>query len=146
MKTATDWRPEQGRQSSTGSVVVAIALLVGWIVVAVFGAYNRIDALARRDALAAAEQLIWLTRIVAFVFNLGILAVGAWTLWTGYRICRAGRFPLPGMKLMRSVGECAGRKAQVIGSIAEVVGVLVLILGTTATWLFVDLSEVVLKR
>ena len=59
-------------RNRAGSVVVAVALLVAWLVVALYGELGRVDRLAQTDAAAAAEQLVWLTRIVAFMFSLGV--------------------------------------------------------------------------
>jgi hypothetical protein len=136
-----------GKETRTraGSFFVALALLVGWLVVAVYGALNHVDRLARTDAPAAAEQLVWLTRIVAFAFNLGVLVVGAWILWVGHRACRSGLFPPPGLTPTRHIRIRVGRKAKVIGWVAQLVGLLVLVFGTTGTWLFVRTAQTLLR-
>jgi len=131
-------------RNHTGSVVAAVALLVGWTTVAVTGEMQRIKRLARTDALLAAEQLEWITRIVTFALSVLVLVLGAWILWVGHRICRTGEFPPPGMRLIRPLRTCTGRKARIIGWLSQLVGLLVFAFGATATWLFARLAQTLL--
>lgn len=128
-----------------GSIIAAIALLVGWAVVATYSALHHIERVGRANPVLAAENLVWLTRIVAFGFSIGILTLGAWIVWLGHRICRRGHFPLSGLMLIRPVRPVTGRRARVLGWGAQVLGVVILILGTMATWLFVELAQMLLR-
>jgi len=125
--------------------VAAMALLVGWAVVATYGALHHIEHLAHANAPLAAEYLVWLTQIVAFVFTLAVLALGAWIVWVGYRISRDSFFSMPGITLIRTVRPYIGRKARIIGWVAQFIGLAILVLGTMGAWMFVDLAQMLLR-
>ena len=129
-----------------GSIVTGIALLVGWSVVAVSYQVQHINELAETNAPLAAEQLVWLTKIVAFGFTLGVLVTGAWTIWLGHRTCRADRFPPRGVKLVGHMQCQTGRRAKVIGWTTQFVGLLILVLGTSVSWIFVQLAQFLIRH
>ena len=137
---------QEQTNANKGNLVIAIALLTAWAVVAVHSQLEEVNKLAGENTLMATEYVVWLTNIVAFGFSLAVLALGAWILWIGHRACRYGSFPPPGTHLIRNAHFYAGRKAKIIGWVSQAAGILILLFGTTTTWMFVQLAQYLIRH
>lgn len=140
------WNGSDGSRHQSSRVVVAAALLAGWAVVAVHWQMGEIDRLAQANVSAAAERLIWLTRIAAFVLCLFTLTTGTWIWWIGHRACRASQFPPPDTQVLGAKYIQTGRKARVIGWCSQAIGFGLFILGSISAWLLVQLAELILPK
>jgi hypothetical protein len=145
MKTLDRQDGGQIRRQVSG-IFVAATLLVGWSVVAVQWQVSEIDRLAEANVSAAAEHLIWLSRIIAFALCLFTLSAGAWIWSIGRRASRANQFPPPGVDLIGARTIQTGRKAVWIGRFSQLAGIALFVLGSISAWLLMQLAQILLPR
>jgi hypothetical protein len=83
------------------------------------------------DAIARAEQ--W-TTVLAWTGGLSFVGVGAWLFVLGWRINRAGRYPLPRMKVIRDTRVRTGPQARALASVLQLAAFTSIAAGVVGIW------------
>lgn len=73
------------------------------------------DSLLQNDPKAATLRLVKFLKLSGVLFAALVFPFSAYTLRIGVRILRSGRFPPPGMKVIRNTKIRKGRKAKIRG-------------------------------
>jgi hypothetical protein len=107
---------------------------------------GQIDELAQRNPAAAADELLWLTRLVACGLGLGTVVIGAWVWWLGHRLRQTGYFPAPEVDVMHPTRWQSSTDPANLGRAAQAVGVIVIFLGIAAAWLMSQLAQMLLNQ
>ena len=82
----------------------------------------------------AAAGAVRLTAIFSSVGTAGFAGMGLWFWWLGRKIVRAGRYPPPGMKVVRDTPVRTGAAAGRLAIAAQITGLLLAVVGTAAMW------------
>jgi hypothetical protein len=100
--------------------------------------------LPEQNRKAVAQRVVRLTRIVAALGSLGFITVG-FRLWgLGRRVNQSGRFPPPGMKVVRDTPVRTGPKARTVANVAQLTAFLCAIVGTIGMWYLYRLAATIL--
>ncbi len=130
-------------------LVLAATALLGVAAVATLVVVDRqldqIVQLAEEDLPSAAERMVRLTTVVAWVGGLGFVGMGAWFWRLGRRINRANRFPPPGMKVLKDTTVRTGRKARTTANLAQVSALVCVVVGTVGMWYLYRVAVAVLR-
>jgi len=92
--------------------------------------------LARKDRPVAVAKALRLANAVALAGGAGLVAAGVWFAVLGRRICSAGRFPPPGMRVVRDTPVRTGAAARRLAALATAAAVLLILCGTVGMWYF----------
>lgn len=127
-------------------ILAAIVLsFVGMLALVVLSRYlGEIKKLAREDLPAAEEKAIRLVRISLWIVGLGLVGMGGWFWRLGRRINLAGRFPPPGMKVVKETRVRTGAKARARANLAQAAALLCVVAGTVGMWYVYRLTVAVL--
>jgi len=105
-----------------------------------------IENLAGEDLSSAVDQVLRLTAIVAWVAGPSFVGLGVWLWWIARRINRGGRFPPPGMKVIRDTPVRTGDRAKGLARLAQVAALVCLVWGTIGIWLFYSRAAEMLRQ
>lgn len=95
---------------------------------------DRIEELAAEDLPAAKDQVIRLTAVLAWTGGVGFVGTAAWLWRLGRRINLSGRFPPPGMKVVKNTTVRTGHKARTLANLAQLAALLCAVAGTVGMW------------
>ncbi len=109
------------------------------------GQLRAIEQQTEENLQAAKQKMIRLTATVAWIGGLGFVGMGAWFWRLGRRIHRAGRFPPPGMKVIKDTPVRAGAKARTLAMVAQVAALLLAVVGTGAMWYLYQMAVTILQ-
>ena len=124
------------------AILVLGAVLLWWL-----GAYQKeLLDLVKRNQPAAVAKALRLADTAACLGGLGLVAAGVWFARLARRIGRSGRFPPPGMKVIRDTPLRTGAKARAMARVAVAVAVVLLLAGTLGMWMFHELVHSLLKN
>ncbi len=130
-------------------VLCAAALLglLGLLGLAILcGHLSEIQRLAEKEPAAAEGKMLRLATIMVWVGGLGLVGTGAWLWRLGRRINRAGRFPPPGMKVIKDTRVRTDGPARALASLAEAAAGLCVVAGTLGMWYLHGLVVALLQR
>ena len=132
------------RRTIVLTVALGVVGLIGmvWLKVQLWG----IEELAEDNLPAAIEKTLWLSTIVAWVAGLSFVGMGAWLWRLGWRINRAGRFPPPGMKVIKDTPVRTGVVARRVADLSQLAAFSCIVVGTVGMWYFYGLAVAVLRR
>ncbi len=130
------------------SVVAAVLLsLAALAVVSVLdGQFDEVDKLAGDNLELAIERMLRLTAIVAWVGGLGFTGTAVWFWRLSRQIGLSGRFPPPGMKVVRDTPVKTGSGARSIANLARMTALMCLLVGTLGMWYLYDLAVAALRQ
>jgi len=130
------------------TLVAALLLsLLGLLALGILCGYlGEIQKLAREDLRAAEQQALRLTAIVLWIGGLSLVGMGAWFWRLGRRINLAGRFPPPGMKVIKDTRVRSGAQARALANLAEAAALLCVVAGTIGMWYLHRLVAAVLRQ
>ena len=130
-------------------LVLLVAVVAIAAAVVLIGVLKRqVDVLreAPDDELwQAAEKTLRLTALFSGVGTAGFAGMGFWFWWLGRKIIRAGRYPPPGMKVVRDTPVRTGAAAARLAIAAQITGLLLAVAGTAATWYLYRLAVAMLR-
>jgi len=118
--------------------LLAMGILCGYL--------GEIQKLAREDLQAAEQKALRLTAIILWIGGLSLVGMGAWFWRLGRRINLAGRFPPPGMKVIKDTRVRSGAKARALANLAEAAALLCVVAGTIGMWYLHRLAAAVLRQ
>lgn len=117
----------------TAGVMLLIGSLLLWLLA---GRLRAIRKLVEQDPAAAAKQAMQVAAWVAWAGGAGLGGLGAWLWCLGRRINRSGRYPPPGMRVLRDTRLRTGREARNLASLAEFLAFLAAVAGVVGMWYF----------
>ena len=82
----------------------------------------------------AVDRAIRLARVSAWVVGLSFVVMGLWFLRLGHLVRRSGRFPPPGMRVIKDTPVRTGTRARRIARLATVTGLASALFGAVAVW------------
>ena len=82
----------------------------------------------------AVDRAIRLARVSAWVMGLSFVVMGLWFLRLGRLVRRSGRFPPPGMRVIKDTSVRTGIRARCIANLATVTGLASALFGSVAVW------------
>ncbi len=119
------------------AVVAVVMLAVGGVLLWLLEARLRdIRKLVEENPAAAAEQALQIAAWVAWAGGAGLVGLGVWLWRLGRRINRTGRYPPPGMKLVRNTRIRTGRQARNLAGLAELFAFFAVVAGVVGMWYF----------
>ncbi len=129
------------------AILAAVVLVVaGFAAIGVLqGQLRVIEQQPEENLQAAKQKMIRLTATVAWIGGLGFVGMGAWFWRLGRRIHRAGRFPPPGMKVIKDTPVRAGAKARTLARLAQVAALFCTVVGTGAMWYLYQMAAAILR-
>ena len=83
----------------------------------------------------AVDRAIRLARVFAWVVGLSLGVMGLWFLRLGRLVRRSGRFPPPGMGVVKDTPVRTGARARRLAHLATVTGLASILFGAAAVWL-----------
>lgn len=121
--------------------VVAMAGLGLIPIIWLQGVLDTISELRRTDPVEATRRMLGVTRLLAAATAVTCFVIAIWLAQLSFRIRTAGRFPLPGARVVRDTpvlrGAAAGRQAR----IALMVALALLISGVLVPALLLRLTH-----
>ena len=129
-------------------IVAALLLIVAglagllWLASSLRG----IEKLEDEQLQVAVDRAVRVTTIVAWVGGLSFVGCGLWLFWLGRRINRSGRYPPPGVKVIRNTRIRSGAAARTMANAALVGSVLCTAAGTFGMWYLYRLAVEVLRE
>ena len=105
-----------------------------------------INDLADEDLDAAVDQAVRLATVIGWITGLSFVGIGVWFLRLARRIRRSGRFPPPGMKVIKDTPVKTGTRARLIANLALATGLASALLGAGAAWWLCRLAVTTLGR
>ncbi len=111
-------------------IAVAGAAVLWWLDRHIAG----IQQLAKDDLPAAIEKARNLVAVAVFCLGLSLVGIGLWLFRLGVQINRAGRFPPPGVKLVRDTVVRTGLQARALANAALLASLLAVLAGTVGMW------------
>jgi len=111
-------------------LVIIFTIVGGWIIILTSNYLDDIRHLAKEDLNEAVSKLIVLIYFYAVGFVASIIITFGYLLWLGIRIIKAGRFPPPGMKVIRDTKIIRGIKAKLLGGAVIILAMVFLIAGS----------------
>lgn len=125
-------------------LAVVLLVVVGGAAIGLLNGHLReIEQQAGENLQAARQKALRLTAIAAAVGGLGFVGMGGWFWWLGRRVHRSGRFPPPGMKVIKNTPVRTGARARTVAHLAQVAGLLCVIAGTFGMWYLYQLAVTV---
>jgi len=100
------------------------------------GRLRAIRQMVQQNPAAAAQQAVQIAGWVAWAGGAGMVGLGVWLWRLGRRINRTGRFPPPGMKVVRDTPVRTGPQARNLASLAEFCAFLAVVGGVLGMWFF----------
>jgi uncharacterized membrane protein YidH (DUF202 family) len=107
---------------------------------------GRFEALEGDDLLAAAERTILAVKVIAWVTGIGFVGCGLWFFHLGHRINQAGRYPPPGMRVVRDTRVRTAGSARAMANAALLAAVVCVAAGTLGVWYFYRVAVEVLSH
>lgn len=107
-----------------GMVLVAVAIVLGGAVVYAFTAGSDAVSAWLVTALGSPETRGPTLAGIAIALAAPLLLLAAWLTWLGGRVQAAGRFPLPGQRVIRDTPILEGRDAQARGQLLRVIAAM----------------------
>lgn len=104
-----------------------------------------IDRLAEENVPAAADGALSLVVKALAVLGVSLVGMGLYLFRLGVQINRAGRFPPPGMKVIRNTVVRTGARAQLLANMALVASLLAMLAGTVGTWYVFRVAQALLQ-
>ena len=129
--------------------IVAVVLLGAlglWLLWLLRGHVRAIETLADEDLAAAVQKAIRLVSVVACVGGAGLVGLAAWFWVLGRRINRSGRFPPPGMKVIKDTTVRTGARARRLANLCLVLAVLFGVVGTAGMWHLYRMAVTMLRQ
>lgn len=117
----------------TAGVMLLIGSVLLWLLA---GRLRAIRKLVEQNPVAAAQQAMQIAAWVAWAGGAGLVGLGAWLWRLGRRINRTGRYPPPGMRVLRDTRLRTGREARNLASLAEFLAFLAAVAGVVGMWYF----------
>ena len=108
-------------------VLVAVGL---WILKLSKDYLSDLATLVENDPKEVLSKLTVLAYFWAAFFAAGFLATTGYLLWLGIRIINIGRFPLPGMRVLRDTRIVRGRKARLRALVAIAAALALFVAGS----------------
>ena len=126
---------------------VAILLIVAGAVGAwqLSGLFEGIEELTDEELAALILQVEMLTKVAVWMAACGVVGCGWWLFWLGSKITRSGRYPPPGMKVIRTVRVRTGAAARRLANLAFLAAVVLTVAGTFGVWRLWQLATRVLQ-
>ena len=118
--------------------LVALGILHGYL--------GKIQELAKDNPRAAEEKVLRLATTVLWIGGLGLVGMGAWFWRLGRRINLAGRYPPPGMKVVKQTRVRTGARARTLANLSQLTALLCVVAGTVGTWYVYRLAAAVLEQ
>ncbi len=104
-----------------------------------------VDRLAEDNLAAAAERARALVGTVVLFAGVVIVGLGMWLFRLGVLINRSGRFPPPGMKVIRDTVVRTDSRARFLANAALVASLLTVLAGTVGMWYVFRLAHALLQ-
>ncbi|MDY0165218.1 MAG: hypothetical protein RBS80_01655 [Thermoguttaceae bacterium] len=104
-----------------------------------------IDRLAEENLPAAAEKALSLVVTAVVFMGVTLVGTGLYLFRLGVQINRAGRFPPPGMKVIRNTVVRTGARAELLANMALVASLLAVLVGTVGMWYVFRLAQSLLQ-
>ncbi len=104
-----------------------------------------VDRLAEDDLPAAAERARALVGVVVLFAGLIFVGLGLWLFRLGVLINRSGRFPPPGMKVIRDTVVRTGPRARRLANAALLASLLTVLAGTVGMWYVLRIAHALLQ-
>ena len=135
------------RARRTAMAVSMAILLVAAALLWCLRVYQKevLDAV-RWNQPAAVAQALRLADTAACLSGLGLVAAGVWFARLARRTARSGRFPPPGMKVIRDTPLRTGAKARAMARSAFASAVVLILAGTLGMWMVHVLVHSLLKQ
>lgn len=129
------------------AVVLAIVLGMAGVagMLALRAAMGPLDKLGPDDLPAAVARLLRVVAVVAWAGGLGFVGCAWWLFRLARRINRSGRYPPPGMKVVRDTRVRTGRAARTTANAALLFAVLAAAAGTVGMVRLYRTAEDVLR-
>ena len=128
-------------------LLVSVVILAGGAV-ALWWLNRRLDAidqLAEENLPAAAEEALSLVVKALVVMGVSLVGMGLYLFRLGVRINRAGRFPPPGVKVIRNTVVRTGTHARLRANLALVGSLLAVLAGTVGVWYVFRVAHALLQ-
>ncbi len=118
------------------AVAAVVLLSIGGVagILSLRSSMDQIDKLKEDDLPAAAHRLQSVVAVVAWVGGLSFVGCALWLFQLGWRTNRAGRYPPPGMKVIKDTPVRTGSAARAIANLALVGALLAAAVGTLGMW------------
>jgi hypothetical protein len=88
---------------------------------------------------------VW-TTVLTWTAGLSFVGVGAWMFALGWRVNRAGRYPLPGMKVVRDTRVRSGSKARTLANALQLAAFFLISAGVVGLWWLHQIAVGVLEH
>ena len=118
------------------------ALALWWLK----GYEKQLVDLAEVDRPAAIAKTLQLVDIVVVAGGIGLVAAGIWFGALGHRTVKSGRFPPPGMRVIRDTSVRTGARAHVTATVIFLIAALLVAMGTAGMWVFRSIAHSLLGR
>ena len=115
------------------ATVLAVGLCVFGLVL-LRGELLRLPEPGAADRREAVQRMLVVLTVIACVGGSSFVGTGLWFVRLGYRVFRSGRFPPPGMKVIRDTPIRTGRQASSTAWATLLFGVIFPVLGCTGIW------------
>ena len=142
--------PADKKHRSLARITAVLLTILGLLALGLlYGHLGKIEKRAEENPRAAEEaeqQVLRLAATALWVGGLSLVGMGAWFWRLGRRINRAGRFPPPGMKVIRDTRVRTGAEARTLANLAQAATLLCIVAGTVGMWYFYRLAAAVLQR
>jgi len=129
--------------------IVAVALLgailVLLLVVVLDEQIEEIKRQAGEDPRKAVETILRLIAVTACVSGAGLVGMALWFWRLGRRVRLTGRFPPPGMKVIRDTPVRTGPRARNVANVARLTALLCALAGTVGMWYLHQLAVAALR-
>ena len=134
------------RHRRLAALAAVLVTVVGLLAMGILYAHlGKIEKLAEEDPRAAEEKVLFLGAIVFWAGGLSLVGMGGWFWWLGRRINLGGRFPPPGMKVIKDTRVRMGAQARALANLAQVAALLCVVAGTVGVWYLQRLAVAVLR-
>ena len=128
-------------------VAAAFLTVLGLVALGILHRHlGEIRELAKDNPRAAEEKVLRLAATVLWVGGLSLVGMGAWFWRLGRRINLAGRYPPPGMKVVKHTRVRSGARARTLANLSQVAALLCVVAGTVGMWYLYRLAAAVLGR
>ena len=121
--------PALRRKALAAGLGVVVALLVAMV-----SARDLLGSLSALSQASPAEAVLWFVAFMVPILALAV-AVGVDALRRSMATFREGRFPPPGMRVLRDTPVIRGRTARVIGILGCTLGVTLLVVTLLLGWM-----------
>ena len=139
-------RADPRARKTAMAVSVAILLLAAALLWCLRAYQKAVLDAARWNQPAAVAKALRLADTAACLGGLGLLAAGVWFARLAVRIGRSGRFPPPGMKVIRDTPLRTGVKARAMSRAAFASAGVLILAGTLGMWMVHVLVHSLLKQ